>query len=56
MAKQFENPEVTKMEVEAVSDATASAQKRLDHVAEEMAEKSSRTEHKYDTDHQIFSK
>jgi hypothetical protein len=54
MAKQFENPEATKTEDETISDAAA--QKRLDHVAEKMAEKSSRTEQKYDTDHQIFSK
>jgi hypothetical protein len=54
MAKQFENPEVTKTEDETVSDAAA--QKRLDRVAEEMAEKSSRTEQKYETDHQVFSK
>jgi hypothetical protein len=54
MAEQFEKTEVTKPENETVSEAVA--QKRLDRVAEEVAEKSSRTEQKYDTDHQIFSK
>jgi len=54
MTKQLENTEVTKTEDETVSETAA--QRRIDHVAEEMAEKSSRTEKKYDTDHTIFSK
>jgi hypothetical protein len=54
MAEQFENPEVTKVENETVSDATA--QKRIERVAEKAAEKSSHTEQSYDQDHQIISK
>jgi len=46
MAKQFENPEVTNLENETVSDATA--QKRIEHVAEKAAEKASHTEQSYD--------
>jgi hypothetical protein len=48
MPEQFENPEVTQLENETISDA--SAQKRIDRVAEKLAEKSSHTEHKYDHD------
>jgi len=54
MPEQFENPEVTKIEDETVSDATA--KKRVERVAEKAAEKSSRTERDYDQDHQIISK
>jgi hypothetical protein len=46
MAHQFENPEVTKVEDETVSDATA--EKRIQRVAEKAAEKASHTEQKYD--------
>jgi hypothetical protein len=46
MAKQFENPEVTKLEDETVSDTTA--QKRIERVAEKAAEKASHTEQSYD--------
>jgi hypothetical protein len=46
MAEQFENPEVTKVEDETVSDA--SAQKRIERVAEKAAGKASRTEDSYD--------
>jgi hypothetical protein len=42
MAKQFENPEVTKLETGTVSDTTA--QKRIERVAEKAAEKASHTE------------
>jgi hypothetical protein len=42
MAKQFENPKVTKLENETVSDTTA--QKRIEHVAEKAAVKASHTE------------
>ena len=54
MPEQFENPEVTKIEDETVSDATA--KKRIERVAEKAAEKSSRTERDYDQVHQIISK
>ena len=54
MPQQFENPEVIKVENETVSDETA--QKRIERVAEEAAEKPSRTERDYDQGHQIVSK
>ena len=54
MPEQFENPEVTKIEDETVSDATA--KKRIERVAEKAAERPSRTEHEFDQDHQIISK
>jgi hypothetical protein len=54
MPEQFENQEATKLEDETISDA--SPQKRIEHVAEEAAEKSTKTEQHYDTDHSIFSK
>jgi hypothetical protein len=46
MPEEFENPEATKVEDETVSDA--SAQKRIDRVAEKAAEKASHTEHSYE--------
>jgi hypothetical protein len=46
MTKQFENPEVTKLEDETGSDATA--KKRIQRVAEKAAEKGSHTEQSYD--------
>jgi hypothetical protein len=54
MPEQFENPEVTKLEGETVSDATA--KKRIERVAEKAAEKPSRAEQDYDQGHQIISK
>jgi hypothetical protein len=42
MPEQFENPEETKLEDETVSDA--SAQKRIERVAEKAAQKASHTE------------
>lgn len=54
MAEQFENPEVTKLENETVSDA--GAHRRIEHVAEKAAEKASHAEQNYDQDHEIFSK
>jgi len=53
MPEQFENPEETKLEDETVSDATA--QKRIERVAEKAAEKSSHTEHVYEKDEKIFT-
>lgn len=46
MPEQFENPEETKIEGETVSDA--SAQKRIERVAEKAAGKASHTEQSYD--------
>ena len=54
MPEQFENPEVTKIEDETVSDATA--KKRTERVAEKAAEKASHTEQSYDQRHRIISK
>ena len=54
MPEQFENSETTKLEDETISDATA--EKRIEHVADKAAEKSSKTEQRYDRDHNIFSK
>jgi len=54
MPDQFENAQSTKLEDKAVSDATA--QKRIERVAEKAAEKSTKTEQRYDRDHKIFSK
>lgn len=53
MPKQFENSEATKLEDEMVSDA--SAEKKIEHIAEKAAEKASKTENKYDKDHSLFS-
>jgi hypothetical protein len=46
MPEQFENPQVTTIEDETVSDATA--KKRIERVAEKAAEKAAHTEQKYD--------
>jgi hypothetical protein len=53
MPEQFENPQATKLEDETVTDATAD--KKIQRVAEKAAEKSSKTEQKYDKDHTIIS-
>jgi hypothetical protein len=53
MPEPFENPEVTKLENETVSDATA--QKRIERVAEKAAGKASHTEQKYEKDEKIFT-
>ncbi len=54
MAEQFENPEPTKSVDGTVSDA--SAEERIKRVAEKAAEKASKTEQRFDKDHDIFSK
>lgn len=54
MPEQFENPEATKLEDKTISDA--SAEKRIDRIAEKAAEKASKTEQRYDKEHDIFSK
>jgi hypothetical protein len=46
MPEQFENPEVTKLENETISEATA--KERIERVAEKAAEKASHTEQSYD--------
>jgi hypothetical protein len=53
MARQFENPEETKLEDETVSDTTA--QQRIERVAEKAAKKSSKDEQHYDKDHDNIS-
>jgi hypothetical protein len=54
MQGQFENPEVTKLEDETVSDPRT--QKHIERVAEKAAEKASKTEQSFDQDHLIISK
>ncbi len=51
---QFENPEVSKLEDE--TNENASPRKRMDRVAEELAEKSSKVEQKSGEDRSIFTK
>jgi hypothetical protein len=51
--KQFENPEATKLEDETVLDATA--EQRIERVAEKAAEKSTHTVQKFDKNHKIIS-
>ena len=53
MPKQFESQEATKLEDQTVSDATA--EKRIDRVAEKAAEKASKTVKNYDKEHTIIS-
>jgi uncharacterized protein YmfQ (DUF2313 family) len=53
MPEQFENPKVSKLEDETISDATA--QQRIDRVAEKLAKKSSHTEEDFDKEHSIIS-
>jgi hypothetical protein len=53
MPQQFENPQAAEPEEETVSDATA--EKRIDRVADKAAEKSTHTVQKYDKDHTIIS-
>jgi hypothetical protein len=54
MPKQFENQEETKLEDETVSDATA--EKRIDRVAEKAVGKAAKTEQLYEKDNPVFSK
>ena len=54
MPEQFENQEAAKLEDGTVSDATA--EKRIERVAEKEAEKSAKTVQHYDEEHPIFSK
>jgi hypothetical protein len=53
MPEPFENPDATKLENETVSDA--SAQKRIERVAEKAAEKASHTVKVYEKDKKIFT-
>jgi len=52
MPEQFENPEVTKLEDETVSDSTA--QKHIERVAEKAAEEALHAEQRYDQDTRSF--
>jgi hypothetical protein len=54
MPKQFENQEETKLEDATISDATA--EKRINRVAEKAADKATKTEQLYEKDNPIFSK
>ncbi len=55
MSRQFENPAAAKVEHENISNA--SAKRKIDHVAETAAEKSSKTEQKFDkVNSTLFSK
>jgi hypothetical protein len=53
MPKQFQNAEATKLEDETVSDATA--EKKINRVAEKAAEKASKTVKDYDKEHTLIS-
>jgi hypothetical protein len=53
MPNQFENPETTKVEDETV--VGESADKKVEHVAEKAARKSTKTEQEYDKEHNIFT-
>lgn len=53
MPEPFENPEVTELENETISDA--SAEKRIERVAEKAAGKASHTEQVYEKDGKIIS-
>ncbi len=54
MTKESENSDAVKTEETTTSDALA--EKRIERVADEAAEKSTKTEQRYDSDHNIFSK
>jgi hypothetical protein len=54
MAEQFQNPQATKVESNTEPET---ATKKIDKVAEHLAEKSAKTEKKFDKDHeQLFTK
>jgi hypothetical protein len=54
MSKQFGDPKATKLEDETVAEK--SADKEVELVAEKAALKSTKTEQKYDKEHDIFTK
>ena len=55
MTVQFENPQAKKLEDETLSNT--STKKKIDHVAEKAAEKSTKTEQQFNKDNRkIFSK
>ena len=54
MPKPLVNSEATKTEGTIISDAPA--EQKIERVADEAAEKSTKTEQRYDKDHNIFSK
>ena len=55
MTKQFENPEAAKLEEETISEA--SAQKKMDIIADKAAAKPAKTEQLFDKENNnLFSK
>jgi hypothetical protein len=54
MTEQFENPEAEKLEEKLNSEA--SAEKRINLIAEKAAKKSTKTEQHYDKNNTIISK
>jgi len=55
MPTQYENPQTVKLEDEIISEASTT--KRIDHVAEKAAEKSSKIAQQFDKENStIFSK
>jgi hypothetical protein len=54
MTEQFENQQEEKLK--EITDSEASAKKRIDLIAEKAAEKSTKTEQRYDKNNPVFSK
>ena len=55
MTKQFENPKITKLKDETISDASAA--KKIDRLAEKAAEKSTKAVQQFDKNNSsLFSK
>ncbi len=56
MPEQIEDQESKRMADETVSKVAVAAEKRIESVAEQAAEKSTKTVQRYDADHPIISK
>jgi hypothetical protein len=54
MTEQFQNQEAEKLT--EITDSVAPTEKRIEHLAEKAAEKSTKTEQLYDKNNPIFSK
>jgi len=54
MPDQLESRETPKFDISKASETVA--EKRLDRAAEESAEKAEKTEQRYDSEHDIFTK
>lgn len=54
MTEQFENQEAEKLK--ETTDSDAAAEKRINHIADKAAEKSTKTEQHYDEKTPLFSK